>query len=68
MFNKGATKLEYREFVIDNSINTSVSDAVEFWHQILKMESPMGALKYENFSTLALQLLSIPVSNADKCR
>ena len=31
----------------------------------LNMKSPMGSPKHEDLSTLALQLLSIPMSNAD---
>ena len=67
-FDKSATKLEYREFMTDDAIDTSVNDAVKFWHKIFIMQSPMGAPKYEHFGGLALHLLSIPVSNADSER
>ena len=65
-FDKGLVKLEYREFTTDNEVDYSAkTDAVAFWVGILNMKSPLGELKYHNLATLALQLLAIPVSNAD---
>ena len=61
-FDKVAVKLEHREFVVDNSVDFSESDAVRFWINIYNMKSPMGEYKYRN---LALRLLAIPTSNAD---
>ena len=59
-------KLEYREFSVDSDIaSLSTDDAVSFWLQVKSMKSPMGDNKYSNLATLCLQLLSIPVSNAD---
>ncbi len=43
-------------------------EAVKFWHCVRDLESPLGELKYRNLATLALQLLSIPASNADSER
>ena len=69
VFNKAVTKLEHREFVTDTDIDPEVDcDAVKFWLKVCSMKSPMGELKYENLATLALQLLSIPASNADSER
>ena len=69
VFNKAVTKFEHREFVTDTDIDPEVDcDAVKFWLKVCSMKSPMGELKYENLATLALQLLSIPASNADSER
>ena len=52
-----AVKLEHREFVLDTEVHAGESeDAVEFWIRVSHMSSP------------ALQLLSIPSSNADSER
>ncbi len=68
-FDKGLVKLEYREFSTDGDVDTSgEADAVKFWVGISNMKSPMGEQKYQNLATLALQLLSIPASNADSER
>ena len=68
-FEKDLVKLEYREFAIDDTIDPSIdSDAINFWILISKMKSPMGNLLYKNLATLALQLISTPVSNADSER
>ena len=68
-FDKCVVKFEYREFGTDSEIDPTLEcDAVSFWLNVLNMKSPMGALKYESLGTLALQLLSIPVSNADSER
>ncbi len=68
-FEKYLVKLEYREFAIDDTIDPSIdSDAINFWILISKMKSPMGNLLYKNLATLALQLTSTPVSNADSER
>ena len=66
-FDKNVVKLEYREYVIDE-IDPSCDEAVKFWLSIRDMKSPMGEPKYLNLATLALQLLAIPVSNADSER
>ena len=39
--------------------------AVGFWVKVMKVRSPMDSPKYDNLTTLALQMLSIPASNAD---
>ena len=52
----------------DDTLNTDDSDAMHFWLSALNMKSPMGSPKYEHLRTLALQLLSIPKSNADSER
>ena len=58
-----------REFVLDDSVNCNeASDAVQFWLAVSEIKSLMGQYMYQNLSTLALQLLSIPVSNADSER
>ena len=62
-FDKSAVKLEYREYMID-ALDTSEGDAMKFWLSVSNMKSPMGAFKYQHLGTLALELLSIPVSNA----
>ena len=59
-----AVKLEYREFAIDSGTPSTDSDATAFWLQVKAMKTPMGDQKYWKLSTLALQLLSIPASNA----
>ncbi len=65
-FDKNAVKLEFREFAIDEEIAEIKSeDAVSFWLKVKSSKTPMGDSKYQNLSTLALQLLSIPASNAD---
>lgn len=64
-FDKTAVKLEYRGFAIDSDIPCPDNDACTFWLGVRSMKSPMGDSKYLNLSTLALQLLSIPASNAD---
>jgi len=67
-FDKQQTKLEHREFLIDNEIEgikEAQEDAVKFWHCVCNLKSPMDELKYKNLATLALQLLAIPASNAD---
>ena len=67
-FDKSAVKLEYREFGTDDTLNTDESDAMHFWLSALNMKSPMGSPKHEHLIILALQLLSIPMSNADSER
>ncbi len=65
-FDKNAVKLEFREFAIDEEIaEINSEDAVSFWLKVKSSKTPMGDSKYQNLSTLALQLLSIPASNAD---
>ena len=65
-FDKALTKLEHREFVCDNEICPEENcDAASFWLKLHTLKSPMGSLKYVNLSTLALNLLAIPTSNAD---
>ena len=68
-FDKTLTKLEHREFVCDGEVSPNDTvDAISFWMKIGLLKSPMGALKYENLSSLALNLLAIPTSNADSER
>lgn len=68
-FDKALTKLEHREFVCDSEVSTSDAvDAISFWKTIGSLKSTMGSLKYENLSSLALNLLAIPTSNADSER
>ena len=43
-------------------------DALAFWMAVLRMKSPMEEPKYVHLATLALELLAIPVSNADSER
>ena len=61
-------KLEAREFVVDPEIEATESDAIQFWLNVNIMESPLGERKYHHLSNLALDLLSIPASNADSER
>ena len=70
-FDKSAVKLEYREFSIDDEVTTLIGlhkDAVQFWLHVRNLTSPMGSLKYCHLATLALNLLTIPASNADSER
>ena len=61
-----AIKLEYHEFVLDDSVNCNEAiDAVQFCLDVSELKSPMGQYMYKNLSTLILQLLSISVSNAN---
>lgn len=67
-FDKNATKIEHREFAVDDVIEDlkeSQRDAVKFWLCVHDLKSPMGEVKYGNLANLALQLLSIPASSAD---
>ena len=64
-FDKQQTKLEYRDFTTDCSVAPIEGEnAVDYWYRILYLQSPMGEQRYKNLATLALQLLSIPASNA----
>ena len=68
-FDKQQTKLEYRDFATDCSVAPIEGEnAVDYWYRILHFQSPMGEQRYKNLATLALQLLSIPASNADSER
>ena len=68
-FDKQQTKLEHRDFATDCSVApTEDENAVNYWYRILQFKSPMGEQRYKNLATLALQLLSIPASNADSER
>ena len=68
-FDKAQVKVEAREFIVDPDINTAAEqDAVRFWLHVKSMESPLGERKYYHLSNLALNLLSIPASNADSER
>ena len=68
-FDKALTKLEHHEFICDTEISSEDDcDAVTFWLNVHSLKSAMGSLKYDNLSTLALQLLAIPTSNADSER
>ena len=68
-FDKDLVKLEHREFMIEDLTDIRTEcDAVKFWVTVLNLKSPMGGSKYKNLATLALQLLSIPASNADSER
>ena len=68
-FDKATVKLEHREFMLDGEVQPDENDnAVDFWLKISHQKSPMGEKKYCNLATLALQLLSIPSSNADSER
>ena len=68
-FDKHQTKLEHRDFATDCSVvPTPGENAVDYWYRILHFQSPMGEQRYKNLATLALQLLSIPASNADSER
>ena len=66
-FDKATVELEFREFATDCNV-TSCEDAVNFWLNVLNMKSAMGDYKYKHLASLALQLLSIPASNADSER
>ena len=64
-FDKQQTKLEYRDFTTDCSVAPIEGEnAVDYWYRILYFQSPTGEQRYKNLATLALQLLSIPASNA----
>ena len=68
-FDKTQVKLEAREFIVDPDINNAPEDdAIRFWLHISTIESPLGERKYYHISNLALNLLSIPASNADSER
>ena len=68
-FEKATVKLEHREFMLDSEEQPEENeDAVNFWLKISHLKSPMGEHKYHNLAFLALQLLSIPSSNADSER
>ena len=70
-FDKAAVKLQHREFTIDDEVSSLVEqheDAIKFWLDVSKLRSPMGSDKYPELSTLALNLLAIPASNADSER
>ena len=68
-FDKAAVKLEYREFAMDEDVtDLDHENAIQFWNNVSKLTSPMGSLKYHHLSTLALNLLAIPASNADSER
>ena len=68
-FDKSAVKMEFREFAVDSDISSCNSNwskgTINFWLMVASMKTPMGDSKYQNLSTLVLQLLSIPTSNAD---
>ena len=68
-FDKAKVSLEFREFAVDLDVTPVASenhDAVAFWMAVLKMKSRMGEAKYVSLATLALELLAIPASNADR--
>ena len=45
-FDKQATKLEYHEFVLDDSVNCNeASDAVQFWLAVSELKSPQGRIQ-----------------------
>ena len=67
-FDKAAVKIEHREFVVDSDIDCTEGNATKLWVDIFHMKSPMGAHKYKDLATVALKLLSIPTSNADRER
>ena len=68
-FDKQQTKLEHRDFATDCSVAPAEGEnAVDYWYRILHFQSPMGERRHTNLATLALQLLSIPASNADSER
>jgi hypothetical protein len=67
-FDKTAIKQEYREFAAESDLTHVGHDAVKFWTNVYQMKSPMGEPKHIHLSNLALQLLSIPASNADSER
>ena len=67
-FNKSEVKLEYQEFskdIIVRAMTSTDKSEVEFWVKVMKMRSPMDSSKYENLASITLQMLSIPVLNAD---
>ncbi len=69
-FDLGAVKMEFREFAVDGDISSHDSDgnaydAVSFWLHVKSMKTVLGDMKYQHLSTLALNLLAIPASNAD---
>ena len=65
LFDKLQVKLEARDFVVDPEIDATESNAIQFWLNANIMESPLGERKYHHLSNLALNLLSIPATNAD---
>ena len=57
--------------MIDSEVTTiseTENDVVKFWVIMSQLKSPMGEHKYCNLSALALNLLSLPTSNADSER
>ena len=61
-------RMELREFRLDSIHVEGEEDAKTFWLRVRSMKSPLGEPKYLNLADLALQLLAIPVSNADSER
>ena len=62
---KSQVKLEAREFVIDPEIDGTERDGIQFWLKVNSLHSPLGERKYHHLAHLALNILSIPASNAD---
>lgn len=67
-FDKQKVKLEMTEFLLDDEVDQTIRDPIQFWLQVMAMKSPMGEQKYLHMVTLSLELLSIPASNADRER
>ena len=63
-------QLEFREFLSDAACmpTDADTDVVQYWLRIKSIKASTGHLLYSNLSSLVLQLLAIPVSNADSER
>ena len=64
-FDKQKVKLEMREFLVDDEVDRTIRNPIQFWLQVMAMKSPMREQKYLHMATLSLELLSIPASNDD---
>jgi len=66
-FDLAMVKMEYREFAVDTDVASfqGNGDAVGFWNCVKSVTTVQGECKYQHLAALALNLLSIPSSNAD---
>ena len=60
-------KMQFRDFSADSEAMpaSTETDAVQYWLRIKSMKSSTGELMYKELANAVLQLLAIPVSNAD---
>ena len=65
-----AVVMEFREFLSDPAAMPcdADTDAIQYWLRIQSYKSCTGVQLYGNLASAALQLLAIPVSNADSER